>query len=76
MNIIIFNYKQGLKWRGSFKISLQNLTDCTGCKIKRILVKPKIFKFVYEYLSNESEKLKFRSGKQMLWPNEFSERWL
>ena len=73
-NIINSNYKQGLKWRGSFKFSFKTLTDCTGCKIKRILVKPKIFKSVSEYLSNESEKSKFHSGKQKLWPNEFSER--
>ena len=74
INIFILNYKQGLKWRGSFKIGIQTLTDCTGCKIKRILVKPKIFKSVSEYLSNESKKSKFRSGNQKLWPNEFSER--
>ena len=73
-NIINSNYKQGLKWCGSFKIWIQTLTDCTGCKTKRIWVKPKIFKSVSEHLSNESEKLKFHSGKQKLWPNEFSER--
>ena len=61
--IINFNYKQGLKWRGSFKIWIQTLTGCTGCKVKRILVKPKIFKSVYEYLSNESEKSKFAGIK-------------
>ena len=44
---------------------VQNKTD---------LVKPKIFKSVSEYLSNESEKSNFHSGKQKLWPNEFSER--
>ena len=37
-------------------------------------MKPKIFKSVSEYLSNESEKSNFHSGKQKLWPNEFSER--
>ena len=57
-----------------FEISIQTSIDCTGCKIKRILVKPKIFKSVSEYLSNESEKSKFHSGSQKLWPNEFSER--
>ena len=72
INIITLNYKQGLKWRGSFKISIRTLSDCTGCKIKWILVKSKIFKSVSEYLSNESEKLKFHSGKQKLWLNEFS----
>ena len=74
MNIITLNYKQGLKWRGSFEISIQTLTDSTGCKIKRILVKPKIFKSASEYLSNESEESKFHSKKQKLWPNEFLER--
>ena len=34
INIINSNYKQGLKWRGSFKIWFQTLTDCTGCKKK------------------------------------------
>ena len=46
---------------------VQNKTD---------LSETKIFKSVGEYLSNESEKLKFHSGKQKLWPNEFSERLL
>ena len=55
----------------SFKIGIQTLIDCTGYKTKRILVKPKIFKYVYDYLSNESENSNFHSGKQNLWPNEF-----
>ena len=36
-------------------------------------MKPKIFKSVSEYLSNESEKSKFHNENQKLWPNEFSE---
>ena len=36
-------------------------------------MKPKIFKSVSEYLSNESEKSKFHNGNQKLGPNEFSE---
>ena len=74
INIISSNYKQGLKRRCSFKNWIQTLSDCTGCKTKRIGVKPKIFKSVSEYLSNEYEKSNFHSGKQKLWPNEFSER--
>ena len=44
---------------------VQNKTD---------LSETKIFKSVSEYLSNETEKSKLHSGKQKLWPNEFSER--
>ena len=62
MKIINLNYKQGQKWRGSFKIRIQTLNDCTECKIKRILVKPKIFKSIIEYLSNESENQGFIAG--------------
>ena len=43
---------------------MQNKTDFSETKI---------FKFVSEYLSNESEKSKFHNGNQKLWPNEFSE---
>ena len=44
---------------------VQNKTDFSETKI---------FKSVSEYLSKESEKSKFHSGNQKLWPNEFSER--
>ena len=54
-----------------FKFQISN--ECTWFKINWILVKPKIFESNREYLSNESEKLKFHSGDKKLCPVENSE---